>query len=123
MGYARPVESRAHERFRVWLPVQVSSDTIEAAIGVTKDASRGGLLMAATEPLTVGTEVSLTFTLPDDAGNEGSERTVRARIVRMERNADDPHGPWPFRVAVQFLDVVDDLDLVLRQVGERLSQI
>ncbi len=48
MGYARPVESRAHERFRVWLPVQVSSDTIEAAIGVTKDASRGGLLMAAT---------------------------------------------------------------------------
>lgn len=103
--------------------MQVSSDTIEAAIGVTKDASRGGLLMAATEPLAVDSEVTVTFTLPDENGDEGSERTVRGRIVRMERNADDPHGPWPYRVAVRFLDVVDDLDLVLRQVGERLSQI
>jgi len=112
------VDSRAHERFRVWLPIQVSSDTIEGAIGVTKDASQGGLLMAATEPLTVDSVVSLTFTLPDE-----TERVVRGKIVRMERNADDPHGPWPFRIAVQFVDPLDDLDDMLRAIGERLSQI
>ncbi len=118
MGYARWVESRRHERFRVWLPVQVSSDTIEGALGVTKDASKGGLSMAATEPLAVDTVVSLTFTLPDE-----TERTVQARIIRMDRNVDDPHGPWPFRVAVQFLEQLDELDGVLKAMEERISQV
>ena len=117
MGYAWVVESRKHERFRVWLPIQVSSDTIEGALGVTKDASKGGLSMAATEPLAVDSIVSLTFTLPDE-----TERTVQARIIRMDRNVDDPHGPWPFRVAVQFVKPLDELDGVLKAIEDQLSQ-
>jgi len=90
----------------VWLPVHVR--WIAAAPGqtplppggtlaVTYDASDQGVLMLAARAIPVGTRVALTFDLPEDPPRE---RTGEGRVVRAGPNEDDPHGLWPFRVAV-----------------------
>jgi hypothetical protein len=96
------VEGRAHDRYAVWLPVQVSGDEIEGAIGVSKNASEGGVLISATGPLDIGARVTLTFTLIGTDGKDPTEHAIPGTIVRVDPNVDDPDGAFPFRIAAKF---------------------
>ncbi len=96
------VEQRQRERARVWLPIRVQwggTPTTAAgeSLAVTYDASDKGVLMLAARAIPVGTRVSLTFDLPEDPPRA---RTGEGRVVRAGPNEDDPHGLWPFRIAV-----------------------
>jgi hypothetical protein len=89
-------EQRERERARVWLPLRVLWDRGDT-LAVTYDASDKGVLMLTAKLLAVGERVSVTFEVP---GEVACERTGTGRVVRAEPNGDDPHGLWPYRVAV-----------------------
>lgn len=107
---------REKQRFTVWFPMKVHADE-EEGVAVSRNVSEKGILMAAARNLEVGKPITVTFRLSAvDAG----ERTVVGRIVRCEPNSDDPDGLWPYRVAVQFEEKVDDLENTLRKLANKL---
>jgi len=113
------LEARAHRRYRVWLPIRLSGDTVEASIAVSKDASEGGMLMSAVEALGVGTRVTLIFTVP---GDDPVDHRVDGVITRIGPNQDDPHGAWPFRVAVKFDSTLPGLSGALAEMETELTR-
>lgn len=90
-------ERRASERFPVWFPMTVVTDDGEEGTAITFDASVSGLLMACGGALPAGSHVTLKFTLHA----EGTERSVGARVVRVEEQSFDS-GPWRYRMAVEY---------------------
>jgi hypothetical protein len=91
-------------------------------IAVSRDASVGGLMISSPEALAVGARVELTLALPPVDEAEPLERKVHGSIVRLEPNADDPHGPWPFRVAVRFDEPLAELESALAGMAEELAK-
>ncbi len=109
------VEHRERERSRVWLPIRIRTEAGEA-VAVTYDASDKGVLLLAAVALEVGAELTLTFEVPGHAGGHPQapgdrphERTARGRVVRAGPNHEDPHGHWPYRIAVALDEVVEAL--------------
>ncbi|MGZ3423207.1 MAG: PilZ domain-containing protein [Polyangiales bacterium] len=121
-------ESRAHRRYRVWLPIRVSSEGLEGVIAVSHDASVGGLMMSTPalgigdETLEVGARVELMFALPPVDEAPPLETKVAGSVVRIEPNADDPEGPWPFRVAVRFDAPLAELEGPLSDIANELGK-
>jgi hypothetical protein len=113
------LEARAHRRYRVWLPIRLSGDTVEASVAVSRDASEGGMLMSAVDALAIGTKVTLTFTVP---GEPPVDHQIEGTITRITENADDPHGAWPYRVAVQFDSALPGLSATLAEIEDELSR-
>ncbi len=109
-------ERRIHERYAVWFPVQVVAAG-EESTAVTFDASKGGIRVSSAVRLEVGTEVTLTFRVPPDSPDT---RQVSGRIIRVEANTDDPDGFWRHRLAIEFKDLIPELEGVLRE-SQRLS--
>lgn len=115
------MESRVHPRYRVWLPVQLAGDTLEGALAVSKDASEGGMYLSASEPLGIGAAVRVSFTLLE--GGEPRTHETTGEITRMERNTDDPHGPWPYRIALRFHQPMPGLSAALEQMQRELERV
>lgn len=120
------MESRAYPRYRVWLPVQLTGDTLEGnltegALAVSKDASEGGMFVSSTEPLAVGGTIRVSFTVLE--AGEPRTRETSAEITRMERNLDDPHGPWPYRVALRFHTPIPGLAEALQEMQRELERV
>lgn len=105
------MDRRARQRYLIWFPV-----TIEGAPGevwaVCRDASSGGILVNSAGLLEVGAKVAVTFRVRPE---EPEERRVEGRIVRIERNEDDPLGPWPHRLAIEFEHAVPELESALAE--------
>lgn len=107
-------ERRAHERFVVWFPVSMSDDAGEG-FAVSKNISQTGILVATGDRLEVGAKVQLQFrVLPVD----DSPRTLEGTIVRTMTNDEDPHGAWPFKVAIEFAGVAPEIEALLRRARE-----
>ena len=77
------------------------------------------MLMSAVEALEVGTKVSLLFTVP---GDNPVDHRVDGVITRIAPNTDDPHGAWPFRVAVKFDTTLPGLSEALAEMENELSK-
>jgi hypothetical protein len=75
-------------------------------MAVNHNIGAGGMLLALSAELAVGEETTVTFRLPPD-GKE--ERSLRGTILRIEKNPEDPDGVWPFRIAIGFDEVAEDL--------------
>lgn len=109
----------------MWLPVQLGGDTLEGSLavglGVSKDASEGGMFISSSEPLDVGAEVLLSFTVLDGEGGSRTH-TTPATIVRVAPNADDPEGLWPWRVAVRFAAPLAGLESALAEMQRELDR-
>ena len=115
------MESRAYPRYRVWLPVQLTGDTLEGALAVSKDASEGGMFLSSSEPLTLGATIQVSFTVLE-AGEPRTHETS-AEITRMERNLDDPHGVWPYRIALRFHTPMPGLAEALQGMQRELERV
>jgi PilZ domain-containing protein len=102
-------ERRAKERYRVWFPMSVLTESGAEGTAITYDVSAGGLLMACAGRLEVGTRVTLHFRV---GSGDPPERAIAASIVRVDENAEDD-GLWRFRMAVQFDAPEPDLEAVL----------
>ncbi len=109
-------DRRSSPRFVVWFPVHVEDEEgANPAVAVTQDVSRSGMLMASASELVVGAEVTVTFrVVPVD----GALREVRGTIVRLARNQNDPAGPWPHKVAVEFDEPLPELEPMLQAASE-----
>lgn len=108
-------DTRERKRFTVWFPMKVKAGEGTENVAVSRNVSGKGVLMAAARELEIGRPVEVTFRLAD----EDTERTVEGQIVRTEKNSDDPDGLWPYRIAVQFDEPLDDLEPVLRELADK----
>jgi hypothetical protein len=107
-------EKRQHERFLIWFPVTLTTNS-GRAWAVCRDASSGGMCVSCTSELAVGCDVTVAFKLDP---SEMSERRIEGRVVRLEPNGDDPQGVWPHRISVAFHDPAPELHSLLRRKSE-----
>lgn len=77
------------------------------------------MLMSAVEKLEVGARVTVRFTVP---GERGEDHTAEGTITRIAPNTDDPHGAWPYRVAVKFDAPLPGLSEALAEIETELSR-
>jgi len=104
-------ERRQHSRHVVWFPVHVDAGDLGEGVAVSKNVSQSGILVASADRFAIGAPVKVAFrVLPVDK----EPRRVEGTIVRTLQNTDDPHGPWPFRMAVEFDESIPELEMLLR---------
>ena len=104
----------------MWFPVQVDTGELRGAMAVNHNIGAGGMLVALSTELDVGKEVTVTFRLPPDGTQE---RRLTGQIIRIEKNEADPDGVWPFRMAVAFTEIANDLIPLLEKAVTRISEI
>jgi hypothetical protein len=114
------VQRRRHDRYHIWFPVQVDAGELQGAMAINHNIGAGGMLIALSAELKTGKEVTVSFRLPPD-GKE--ERRFTGQIIRIEKNAADPDGVWPFRIAVAFDQIAPDLVPLLEKAVNRISEI
>jgi hypothetical protein len=112
------VQQRTHGRYRIWFPVQIASGPVDG-MAFNQNISAGGMLVAVSARLEVDADVVVRFQVPPDQ----HEHVVQGRILRIERNADDPEGIWPYRVAVAFESVDEALIPFLERAAEHLNSL
>ncbi len=102
---------RRFQRYTIWLPVQVAQ--LEEGVAVGHDVSARGLLMVSASKLEVGAELTVKVQLPPDSSEE---REIRGRVVRVEKNQEDPDGMWPHRIALEFEDTDEEMERALKRL-------
>jgi hypothetical protein len=117
-GYADLVQRRQHGRYRIWFPVRVTGSAVDG-MAVNHDISAGGMLIGLSARLEVGAAVQVRFSVP---ASSAGEHLLRGKVVRIEDNAEDPDGMWPYRMAVAFDDADRDLIPVLEQAMTQLAK-
>lgn len=88
-------------------------------MAINHNMGPGGMLLASSAELQPGTEVKCSFVVPTST----AQHEMKGRVIRVEKNADDPDGMWPFRIAIAFDEVAPDLVTLLEQASARISSI
>jgi hypothetical protein len=114
---AQPDDRRDATRHAIWFPLKVDTPASSDGVAVSRNISETGVLMLSATKLDPGSPVTVTFRVE----RSGPERTVQAKIVRMERNTGDTTGIWPWRVAVEFAEPMPELDPLLREAAKKES--
>jgi len=114
------MQRRKHARYHIWFPVQVDAADLNGAMAVNHNIGAGGMLIALTAELKVGQRVAVTFRVPPSGEQE---QRFEGRIARVEKNPEDPEGAWPFRIAVVFDDVANELVPLLERAVSRISEL
>lgn len=110
---ASAVERRQTKRADLCVTVGFLSDT-NFFTGFTEDISEGGLFVATHMLEPIGTEITLTFALPD-----GHEITVQG-VVCWQRDPHEHTPDAPPGMGVRFLDIAErDLTLIRSFVSLR----
>lgn len=92
-------ERRRSKRDEAWFPMRLETTEGGERLAVSRNVSETGLLIATTTRLEVGAPIKITYR---EEPEDEEDHIVEGRIVRFERNEDDPKGLWPFMVAVEF---------------------
>ena len=100
------MQRREHGRYSIWFPVQVDSGGLQNAMALNHNIGAGGMLVALSAELKVGEDVKVTFRLPPGGK---PEQKFQGRILRVEKNLEDPDSMWPYRIAVVFDEVEPEL--------------
>lgn len=111
------MQQRQHGRYRIWFPVRVTSSSVDG-MAVNHDISAGGMLIALSARLELDAPVEVRFSVPTTSQGE---RVMQGKVVRIEDNADDPDGLWPYRMAVAFDDADPDLIPLLERAVNQLT--
>jgi hypothetical protein len=106
---------RGLPRQPVLLAVELSSAAKRGRCGVTRNASRTGLLIVTPSRFAVGESLELAL-----HGSPGQSGRVNARVVRVEENEWDSHEVWRYRMAVALDDALPD-DLLV-SAAERTAR-
>jgi hypothetical protein len=103
-------ERREAPRFDTTIPVEIANDR-KRRIGIGRNASARGLLVASQGKFEVGEKVTLRFKVtPQDA-----ETVVRGSVVRHD--VDDEAYLWPHLIAVRLHESLEPLLGDLRALG------
>jgi hypothetical protein len=108
-------EKRAHHRYSLWFPVTVDTEASKVW-AVCRDASAGGILISGSASLEVGDAVTVTFRTTQD---DPQEQRIAGRIVRVDRQDEDPRSAWPHRMAIEFDQPVAELEGRFKRASSR----
>lgn len=107
--------TRRHKRYYVLFPMQYGTSPDGPQYAISRNISSSGLLMATAEELAVNAPVKVVIKLPGSS----EERNFEGRIVRVNVNSADPQGMWPFTAAIEFSNVDEALEPLLREAQAR----
>ena len=82
----------------MWFPVQLHGGELNGGMAINHNMGPGGMLIASSAELAAGTEVMCSFVVPSSS----KQQQIKGRVIRVEKNADDPDGMWPYRIALAF---------------------
>jgi hypothetical protein len=116
LRYDRAVERRQHERYRLWIPVEIDSEDGSSWPGVIHDVSETGALAVTSATFKVGVKVTVRLNVPPD-GSE--EKRHSGEITRVGLNGADPDSLWKKEIAIQFDEPVAELDAFVK-LGEKI---
>lgn len=88
-------------------------------MAINHNMGPGGMLIASSAELAPGTEVMCNFVVPTSS----AEKQIKGRVIRVEKNGEDPDGMWPFRIAIEFDEVAPELTELLEKATARISSI
>jgi len=111
------MEKRRHTRYTLWFPVNVTTDDAKETLAVAKDASSSGIAISSPTGIITGARVTLSFRVPPDGGEV---HTVTGTVARHERNPDDPHGFWPYRIGIEFENELPALEALLAETAKKM---
>jgi hypothetical protein len=118
------VERRAVLRHFTCYPFHIqrgeAGQTGEFEIAVIHDLSASGAYLLATTEPAIGTRLKLHL---DVFGEPGTERVALGRVVRTERRPADASEVWPFGIAVQFDDVLADLEPAMQALAKSMGRL
>lgn len=98
-------EKRAYTRYEILFPVTLHVGD-EDIVGVCRDASPKGVLVAAATPVEPGATVVARFRVSPDIRDE---RTIEATVVRQELSEGELELAFPYCIALEFKEPVPDL--------------
>ncbi len=98
-------EKRAYTRYKMLFPVTLHVGD-EDIVGVCRDASAKGVLVAAATPVEPGATVIARFRVSPDIRDE---RTIEAKVVRQELSEGELELAFPYTIALEFTAAVPDL--------------
>jgi hypothetical protein len=93
------VERRRSERKRTFFAVELDSGEKQNRIGVSRDVSVHGMLVASPSRFEIGEELVVRVFF-----NDRSSETLQGRVLRVEQNVVDSDEPWKYRFALAFED-------------------
>lgn len=103
-------DKREYRRYRIFFPVTLRVGE-EDIVGVCRDASAGGVLIAAATPVEPGAHVVARFRTSTDLRDE---KTIQATVVRQELSGEEMQLAFPYCIALEFAspapDLMDDLE-------------
>src|SRR5688572_15683716 len=103
-------EKREYRRYKIFFPVTLRIGE-EEIVGVCRDASAKGVLIAASTPVEPGASVVARFRTSTDLRDE---RTLEARVVRQELSTEEMQLAFPYCIAIEFAkpdpDLIADLE-------------
>lgn len=106
-------DRRQAARQHTTLVVQVESPdgTRGPRVGITRDASPGGLLLGCSTAYEVGQEIVLVLQ------RDEAEPPVRVRcsVVRVQPNPNPSSAFWLYLVALRFLEPTPQLDAMIEE--------
>lgn len=104
-------EKREYRRYKMLFPVTLRVGE-EEIVGVCRDASAGGVLVAASAPVEPGATVVARFRVSTELRDE---RTIEAKVVRQELSEGELQLAFPYCIALEFTspvtDLLDDLEV------------
>lgn len=98
-------EKREYRRYKIFFPVTLRIGD-EEIVGVCRDASAGGVLIAAATPVEPGAIVVARFRVSTELRDE---RTIEGSVVRQELGTDEMQLAFPYTIAIEFKSPVPDL--------------
>lgn len=106
-------DRRKEARQHTTLVVQVESPdgTRGPRVGITRDASPGGLLLGCSTAYQVGQEIVLVLQREE---HEAPTR-VRCAVVRVQPNPNPSSAFWLYLVALRFLEPTPQLDAMIEE--------
>lgn len=103
-------EKREYTRYKIFFPVTLRIGE-EEIVGVCRDASAGGVLIAASTPVEPGAKVVARFRTSTELRDE---RTIEAKVVRQDLSGEEMQLAFPYCIALEFLapdpELIADLE-------------
>ncbi len=110
-------DRRRSSRYLVWMLMQIKDEEKGEWLAVSRNMSQCGALVATAAKLVVGQPISMSFQVSPEA----PEQLVEGTIVRIEQNVEDPKSMWPHRVALEFEDVLPEIEPFLEEAQNLAS--
>jgi len=97
-------ERRESPRTQTAVAVEIDGQMRKHRLGVSRDTSATGMLLATPSKFEVGERLTLQVYL-----SSSDRRSIRGRVTRVEINSAESNEPWRYRLALAYDEPAPDL--------------